>query len=249
MSQLLTDPKARLALVRELLEGVSLAREPGRSRLHFGSCGVCTRLICTCRRLCVGWRAGSYKLTRLIDTREAAAASDGGVSLYARMDPWRHWSTLPTYEGGLIGQLIDRGEPVVMRLDGLRDDPALGPAALEMRSVMATPIFDRGRPVNWALQFARAPDTYDDEAAGNFVMVANLAGTATRNLVSVREAERATVRLRTQFEEVARVQQSLLPRTLPSIPGLKVATSYLTSDEAGVIIMISSTSRTVVGAS
>lgn len=233
MDQLLTDPKARLALVRELLEGVSLAREPGEIQLAFRRMWRLYPVDVYASASVRGLALGNYKLTRLIDTREAAAAADGGVSIYNRTDPWRNWNTLPTFQGGLIGRLIDQGEPVVMPIDGLQDDPALGNIASNMRSVMATPIFDRGRPVNWAIQFAREPDTYDDDALEFFVMVANLAGTATRNLVSVREAERAHGRLRAQFEDVARVQQSLLPRKLPEIPGLKVASSYLTSDEAG----------------
>lgn len=233
MPQLLTDPKARLSLVRELLEGVSMAREPGEIQLAFRRMWRLYPVDVYASASVRGMAQGHYKVTRLIDTHEAVSAADGGVAIYARSDPWRDWKTLPTFEGGLIGRLIERGEPVVLGLNGLRDDPALGDVAAEMRAVMATPIFDRGRPVNWAFQFVRDPGAYDEEALEFFVMVANLAGTATRNLVSVREAERATARLRTQFEDVARVQQSLLPRTLPEIPGLKVATSYLTSDEAG----------------
>jgi sigma-B regulation protein RsbU (phosphoserine phosphatase) len=125
------------------------------------------------------------------------------------------------------------GEPALLGLDGVPDDPALGGAAADMRAVLATPIFDRGRPLNWAFQFVRDAAAFNEDALELFVMVANLSGTATRNLVAVREAEQATSRLRGQFEEVARVQQSLLPRTLPDIPGLSLATSYLTSDQAG----------------
>ncbi|MEO1277896.1 MAG: PP2C family protein-serine/threonine phosphatase, partial [Planctomycetota bacterium] len=105
--------------------------------------------------------------------------------------------------------------------------------ARDMRSMIATPIFDQGQPLNWAFQFARDPDALNEDSLELFVMMANLSGTATRNLVAVQEAKRATDRLRTQFEEVARVQQSLLPRKLPNIPGLALATSYLTSDQAG----------------
>jgi sigma-B regulation protein RsbU (phosphoserine phosphatase) len=47
------------------------------------------------------------------------------------------------------------------------------------------------------------------------------------------EINQLNTRLSAQFEEVARVQRSLLPRVMPDIPGLDLATSYLTSDEAG----------------
>ncbi len=65
------------------------------------------------------------------------------------------------------------------------------------------------------------------------MMMGNLIGAITRNLVALKEVERLNKVLTAQFEEVARVQQSLLPEKLPDIPSLAVATSYLTSDQAG----------------
>ncbi|OAB56654.1 hypothetical protein AY599_24890 [Leptolyngbya valderiana BDU 20041] len=233
MDHVLTDPKARLALVRELLEDVSRAEEPGQIqtalrrmwRLH----PVDLYVSASTR----GLGQGEYKITRLIHTREVASADDGGAAAYQRFDPWRDWAKLPVHTAGLLGPIIEAGEPAIVSLDGVPSDPALGDAAADMRSLIATPIFDRGRPLNWAFQFVRDAESFDEETLEMFVMLANLSGTATRNLVAVREAESATMRLRSQFEEVARVQQSLLPRTLPEIPGLSLATSYLTSDQAG----------------
>jgi sigma-B regulation protein RsbU (phosphoserine phosphatase) len=65
------------------------------------------------------------------------------------------------------------------------------------------------------------------------MLLSNLIGAMTRNLVAIKEVERLNGELNAQFEEVARVQQSLLPEKIPVIPGLAVATSYLTSDRAG----------------
>ncbi|MFI4883438.1 MAG: PP2C family protein-serine/threonine phosphatase, partial [Phycisphaerales bacterium JB064] len=233
MAQVLTDPKARLALVRELLEGVSRAREPGEIQLAFRRMWRLYPVDLYVSASVRGMAKGQYKITRVIDTQEVARSEDDGAEVYARFDPWKNWNALPVNTGGIIGELIESGEPQVLRLHGLRDDPVLGDSAADMKAVLATPIFDRGRPLNWAFQFVRDADAFGDEALELFVMVANLSGTATRNLVAVREAEQATRRLTAQFEEVARVQQSLLPRTLPDIPGLSVATSYLTSDQAG----------------
>lgn len=233
MAHVLTDPKARLALVRELLEDVSRAEEPGQIQLAFRRMWQLYPVDLYVSTSVRGMHEGQYKVTRMIDTHEVAQSPDDGTEIYARQDPWRDWSRLPTRTGGLLGEIMAGGEPGLVRLDRVTDDPVLGNAAAEMQAVLATPIFDRGRPLNWAFQFVRDAEAFNEEALELFVMVANLSGTATRNLVAVREAERATDRLRGQFEEVARVQQSLLPRTLPDIPGLSLATSYLTSDQAG----------------
>ena len=233
MAKILTDPKARLALVRELLENVSQAQDPMGIQMAFRQMWKLRPVDLYVSASVRGMEKGRYKITRIIDTQEVAQAEDDGKEIYARFDPWSNWDALPSYRGGFLGDLIDAEEPVMCAIDGLRGDPAIGDAASQMRAMMATPIFDHGRPLNWAFQFARDPDAFSEEALELFVMVANLSGTATRNLVAVKEAEQATRRLRAQFEEVARVQQSLLPRKLPDIPGLAIATSYLTSDQAG----------------
>lgn len=233
MAEVLTDPKARLALVRELLEDVSRAEEPGQIQLAFRRMWQLYPVDLYVSASVRGLPDGQYKVTRMIDTHELARSADGGAEVYARHDPWKDWKRLPTHTGGLLGEIMATGEPGLVRLDGVADDPVLGGAAVDMQAVLATPIFDRGQPLNWAFQFVRDAGAFNEEALELFVMVANLSGTATRNLVAVRQAEQATGRLRAQFEEVARVQQSLLPRTLPDIPGLSLATSYLTSDQAG----------------
>lgn len=233
MPDVLTDPKARLALVRELLEDVSRAEEPGQIQLAFRRMWQLYPVDLYVSSSVRGMDNGQYKITRMIDTQEVANSADNGANVYERFDPWKNWSALPVYSGGLLGEIMDAGEPTVVQLESVKNDPALQDAAAEMKAVLATPIFDRGSPLNWAFQFVRDADAFNEEALEFFVMVANLSGTATRNLVAVREAEQATSRLRGQFEEVARVQQSLLPRSLPEIPGLSLATSYLTSDQAG----------------
>ncbi|NRA58265.1 MAG: serine/threonine-protein phosphatase [Phycisphaerales bacterium] len=233
MAQILTDPQARLELVRELIENVSRASEPMDIQMAFRRMWKLRPVDLYVSASVRGLQNGQYKITRQIETRDVMEAEDDGLALYAQQNPWSNWERIPVHEGGLVGELIEHGEPVLRKFDGITGDPVLGDVAREMRSMIATPIFDQGQPLNWAFQFARDPDALNEDSLELFVMMANLSGTATRNLVAVQEAKRATDRLRTQFEEVARVQQSLLPRKLPSIPGLALATSYLTSDQAG----------------
>ena len=59
------------------------------------------------------------------------------------------------------------------------------------------------------------------------MLLSNLIGAMTRNLVAIKEVERLNKALNAQFEEVARVQQSLLPEKLPQVPGLAIALMVL----------------------
>src|SRR5204863_327292 len=60
-----------------------------------------------------------------------------------------------------------------------------------------------------------------------------LFGRATQNLVLSEEVKRAYESLDREMQVVADMQRSLLPRELPQIPGLQVATHYQTSRRAG----------------
>ncbi|MEO1008076.1 MAG: SpoIIE family protein phosphatase [Planctomycetota bacterium] len=231
MRGVLTDPKARLAVVREILEGVSKAEKPNEIQFAFRKMWKLRPVDLYVSASQRGLRTGEYKITRKIVADEAIRDE----TVYERQNPWRDWDTLPVQTEGVLAPLIASAEPQIVDLSNqdLSNDPALGDLACGMQAVMATPIFDRGRPLNWAFQFSREADRFDEMALELHMMIANLAGTATRNLVAVHKAEEMTRQVRTQFEEVARVQQSLLPKRLPQIPGLSIATSYLTSDAAG----------------
>jgi sigma-B regulation protein RsbU (phosphoserine phosphatase) len=123
--------------------------------------------------------------------------------------------------------------PQLLHRLGVRDDPVLGNGIAEMGSCMASPLFDNGRDLNWNLYFHAEPEFYTPDHLADHFLTTNLVGTATRNLLAVNRADELNRRLTAQLEAVARVQQALLPTKVPSIPGVKIATSYLTSDEAG----------------
>ncbi len=171
--------------------------------------------------------AGRYKVTRVLTRLDR----EHPESIEAP-NPWRDWDQLPVYEGGLIGELIAREEPQLLyRLDA-SDDPHFGELFAPMRTVLALPQYHEGRALNWALSFyAREEPGPDDLASA--LMDTSLLGMATRNLVSKRQAERLNRELDAQFEQIANIQRSLLPQKIPDIPGLSIATSYLTSDRAG----------------
>jgi len=175
-----------------------------------------------------GLGPGEYKITRFVRPKELDPHADEPPH-----NPWKEWDDLPLHTGGIIGELIGDHTPRVLRDLDVPDDPVLGGALAGMRSGIVVPIYDTGEVLNWMIQFRAAADGYDDARLEQATLTANVFGTATKALLALREVRDLHRQLERQFEEVARVQQSLLPRRLPRIPHLKIATSYLTSDQAG----------------
>lgn len=223
----------RLAITLEMLQAVSRQTDPNEASLTFGSrywklhphdyyMSASVR----------GLGPGEYKITRSVPIevlRNPASMPPGTPG----PNPWRDWATNPVRTGGWLGEVIARGTPQLFGDLDLSGDPVIGDRVGEMRSAIAVPLFDGGEPLNWSLNFRRRPKAYTEEDLQQALLVSNLFGSMTRNLVSLAQVKELNDRLRAQFEEVARVQQSLLPRQHPQIRGLKIATSYLPSDIAG----------------
>lgn len=177
-----------------------------------------------------GLPEGQYKITRRLNIDQLRGGDLAGTR---DQNPWANWAQLEAYRGGLIGALIADGHPKAVTDLNVASDPALGEALKDMRSAMAYPIFEGGKALNWSVQFRRDPAGFGAREFEDMLLQGNLVGAVTRSLVAIQQAKEANQRLVQQFEEVARVQQSLLPAKTPDIPGLQIATSYLTSEQAG----------------
>lgn len=227
-----TQSNPRIAATLEMLLAVSRQTDPNEASRTFGSHYWKLRphdfyLSASIR----GLEPGQYKITRAVPIEvlsdpEAMRPGNGP-------NPWRDWSRLPVHTGGFVGEVIARGTPQLFDNLHLADDPVIGDRLGAMRSAIAVPLFDAGEALNWSFNFRRMPGAYTEDDLEQALLVSNLFGSMTRNLVSLQQVRELNARLQAQFEEVARVQQSLLPRQHPQIPGLKIATSYLPSDVAG----------------
>ena len=214
-----------LNVLTELLREVSTVGDPVSLLTRFGDHFWKIRSVDFMVSLsCRGLPPGEYKVTRAIHTGEVPREPS---------NPWRDWAKLPAFRGGFLGGLIEHPVPQLLHDLRIVDDPALGDRLAEMGCCMASPIFDQGEAINWNFYFHREPEFYTVEHLADHFLTVNLVGTATRNLLAVNRADELNRKLTAQLEAVARVQQALLPREIPKIPGLKIATSYLTSDEAG----------------
>lgn len=212
-----------------LFREASMIDQPSQMLQHFGRWWGRKRptdLFASVSRRGLG--EGEYKVTRLL-TR----ADRDGTSGREPANPWRDWDTLETLRGGLIGEIIAREEPQLIRNLEAGDDPHYGPRFAGMRSAMAIPQYHEGRATNWAISFYHDENGPSESDLVEAMLDTSLLGMATRNLVSKRQADLLNRELTHQFEQIANIQRSLLPQRLPAIPGLEIATSYLTSDRAG----------------
>lgn len=218
--------EARLKEITDLLRVVSTIRDPAELQRQFsvtmdhvhpmhGYIGLSRRNL----------QEGEYKITRLIRDDE-----DRENHHY---NPWDTWHQLPVHTGGFLGEIIADDEPKLYRDLALQNDPVLGSNFAPMRSAMAIPLFDDGEAVNWAIVFDRFPDGLTPGHLDEFAIRGNLVGRMTKGLIDRLEAERLNDQLSRQLQQIADIQRSLLPQVTPKIPGVKLATSYLTSDESG----------------
>ena len=149
------------------------------------------------------------------------------------VNPWKHKDRLPVFSGGLLAELIYGDEPrLIQDLSVAPDDPAA--AFLDgQRSLLAVPQYDGGSSLNMFLLMRKEPSAFDPELVPEWVWLSNLFGRATHNLVLVEEVKRAYAVVDRELRHVADIQRSLLPRTMPAIPGLSLAAHYQTSQWAG----------------
>lgn len=225
--ELTTEP--RIGVLTELLRRGSTIREPGSLLAHYGSWLRQRRpvdhMISVSRR---GLEEGEYKITRSIRMVGGQFPANATVP-----NPWRDWDSLPVRRGGFIGDILATDGPQIFRELLVERDPVIGDAIADMRWGLAIPNYENGESLNWGLWFTREPQGWDTDQVEFGLLTANLLGMATSNLVAHKRAAELNKRLEQQLVQIANIQRSLLPQTLPEIPGLKLAASYLTSDESG----------------
>jgi phosphoserine phosphatase RsbU/P len=220
----------RTQTLMQLLRELSVATNPGDVMRSFSRHYWALRPIEYMMSLSTkGLPEGSYRITRQIDVAQVLA----GNAVVAPTQTWRHRDQIPVHRGGFLWEMIRDKQPVLLDELHVPDDPVLGDALAGMRSAMFLPLFDEGEPRYWNVPFRARPRAFTQQDLENSMMVANLTGSNNTRLLLVEEIRQLNQTLQRQFEEVAQVQRSLLPRKTPDIPGLEIATSYLTSDQAG----------------
>jgi len=217
------DWRQRLATIAEMMREMSLQDDPQAMIRTYGArmrtIMPSDRWVSLSRR---DLQAPAFRITRSSTWTEI-------------INPWKQKDRLPLLRGGLLGELIYGDEPRI--IDDIApliepDDPAREYLE-DQHSLMAMPHFDKGQGLNMVITMLREPGAYDPEQFPERFWINSLFGRATQNLVLNDELKRAYDVVERELKVVADIQRSLLPRTLPDIPGLELAVHYQTSQWAG----------------
>jgi sigma-B regulation protein RsbU (phosphoserine phosphatase) len=150
-------------------------------------------------------------------------------------NPWTQRDRLPKLSGGLLGELIYANRPAL--IDDLparlaTDDP--GRFYLQgFQSLVAMPQYDKGESLNLTLLLFPPGEEIDPTLLPMLYLQSGLFGRGTQNQVLKNQLASALKTLDRELQIVGEIQQSLLPETLPVIPGFDLAAHYQTSARAG----------------
>ena len=152
-----------------------------------------------------------------------------------QLNPWTQRERLPLLSGGILGEIAYANRPIM--IDDLparlRDDDP-GRFYLEgFERVVALPQYDNGEGINVTVMLAPPGIELDKTMIPMLHWQAGLFGRGTQNLVLRNQLTDALGLLNRELEVVGAIQRSLLPDTLPAIPGFELASDYRTSARAG----------------
>jgi sigma-B regulation protein RsbU (phosphoserine phosphatase) len=168
---------------------------------------------------------GQYRITRMVH--------EDGHEVINSKTAWSNGDDAPVREGGFFGQLIRTAYPELIHHFHLRDDPIIGDILARYGSMMAIPIFDEGEPMNWAIFLHTENDGFGPDDLESAILRSNVIGRAARQVQIARDLRKANQRINDEVTQIATIQRTLLPATLPKIPGLQMAVSYEVFDQAG----------------
>ena len=149
------------------------------------------------------------------------------------INPWKQSDLLPLLDRGTLGDLLYGDQPVINNdFEADPDDPAYEHLT-GFRSFMAVPHYHEGEAFNMAVTLHREPGAFDPLTFADRILTHNLFGRATNNMVIAQKLREANDALDAELKTVGDIQRSLLPQTLPDIPGLSLASHYHTARRAG----------------
>src|SRR6185312_16366154 len=139
------------------------------------------------------------------------------------------------FSGGLLSELVYANRPVIIENLPARladDEPAR--FYLEgFQTLISLPQYDGGESLNMTVMLLPPGTDFDFDVVPTMHWHASLFGRGTTNLVLRNQLGTALASLDRELQAVGEIQRSLLPNSLPSIPGFEMAAYYSTSARAG----------------
>lgn len=225
MKSLDISANSRIPVLMELVNSMSTCMEPldliekfvGTMRRAYG-------VRCYLQLSTRGLGLGQYRIHRLL-APNARELSDWPLG-------WRPGDD-PVHRTGILSLLVAAGSPGVYHNLDLRNDPVLGENLAAYHSAAAVPLFENDLGINWVVLFDSQADAFDEDDLEDLILRANLVGALVNNLDTARKLIGASLHIQAEIDQIARIQQALLPDRIPEVPGLKIAASYQTFDRAG----------------
>lgn len=225
MREIPYDDASQVPRLIELVTDLSTARTPlevlGRYSRYDDDMGTRDAFMSVST---VGLEPGEYRITRMI----FGNVSEGMGS----QDTWGR-DDIPVHRGGFIGDIIKQGRPRLFTDAELRDDPVLGDAIADYRSIMALPLYHDGEAKYFGIALMHRADAYSAETLEAVLLRANLVAQTVTHVRSADELRRLEAALRGEVEKIADIQRALLDEELPELPGYSIAASYQTAASAG----------------
>jgi sigma-B regulation protein RsbU (phosphoserine phosphatase) len=149
------------------------------------------------------------------------------------VNPWTEAHLLPVLSQGLLGELLYRGQPLLLDRPCLADDDP-GREHLEgMGALACAPGYERGRPLYLAVLLRSEPGSFTPAELEALLLDTNLLVRAASNLQLAQQLRETYRTLDHELQQVGRMQRHLLPARLPRIEGLELGASYVTCSRAG----------------
>ncbi len=168
---------------------------------------------------------GGYVVKRLVDER--------GVVAVDKPHPWVVRPGEIVHQGGFVGGFLEEERAVLLTHIDVPTDPVFGDRLRANHAAVALPLYEEGEIRTWVVLLHPDPDHFDERELETMLLRVNVMGGMLASQRLNREHSRALAWIRDELDQIAKVQQSLLPRAMPAIDGLDVAARWETFDQAG----------------
>ncbi len=129
-------------------------------------------------------------------------------------------------EGGIVADITRVPLPKGVHHLNLQGDPGLPPVLRRYQSLLAVPIHTGPATFDWVLVFDPRPDGFTPDDFEETLLRTRLVAMTVDSLRISQQLCAANLRVERELQEIAEIQRTLLPETLPEIPGLELAVSY-----------------------
>ncbi len=182
-----------------------------------------------------GLDPGSYRVTRRL-----VSTPHGRMMVEAFEDETQS----PVLSGGVVGQLLKRRRPQIVRELRPKVDDPLAPDLEGFDECLVLPVFQAGRLTRRYLIFRDHWRDPDIAAVERGMLLAGFIETSISNMLSARTQEVLYRGLSIEMERVQRLQRHLLPKSHPertwewaeskrACPGVEVGMAYRPAERAG----------------